>query len=178
MTRTTILVFTLFSAIFVLTLAFLLTREQTLPDNTRAALDKFIGYRYPSTQPVAIQQFVHATMPSKFTPEMSGTTFGESHFYQTMVDYGGASIINLPNLPTATPGLVSATYWRGSTPLPFPPEDAWCVVLKDEEPAEQILIVALHQSLYTADWIVHEPSAEPGTAEMKNILAAIGCGLK
>ena len=177
MTRTTTLVFVFFAAMLALTVALLVMRDQTIPGNAQTALNQFLRYRYSSPQAVAIQQSVRATLPSKFTPEMSSTTFGESHFYRTSVDYGAPVNVNLPNVPTATPGLVSNTYWRGSTPLPYPPADAWCIVVKPENQPEEIIIVALHQSLYNADWIVHEPLAEPGSAEMKNILATIGCGL-
>ena len=177
MTRTMALVHVFFSAIFALTVAILIVRDQTLPDNAQTALDKFLRYRN-SLQPAMVEQSVRATLPSQFTREMSGGSFSDSNFYRTTIDYRDVLNMNLPNLATATPGLTSATFWRGSTPLPFPPEDVWCIRLKEDATTGQIIFVALHHSLYNADWLVHESYVEPDSAEMKNILAAIGCGFK
>ncbi|MBI5034901.1 MAG: hypothetical protein HZB51_30620 [Chloroflexi bacterium] len=177
MTRTTTLVFVFFTAILVFTVGILIVRDQTIPDNAQVELNKFLQYRN-SAQPATVVQVVRATMPSKLTREMSGGSYGDSNFFSTMVDYRHVPNVNLPNLATATPGLTSATFGRGSTPIPFPPEDVWCILLKGDTPAEQIVFVTLHTSLYNADWLVHEPFAEPGSAEMKTILATIGCNLK
>lgn len=179
MNRTVLFVFGISIAIVVVILAALAYSEQHLSNPAQMALDRYLQYRNSTTsQFVQPAQLIHATMPSKFTREMSGTSFGDSHFYQTMVDYSNPVNVNLPNLATATPGLTSATYWRGSTPIPYPPEDAWCAVLKEEDQPEQIVIVALHQSLYNAEWLVHQPPAKLGSAEMNIILSTIGCELK
>ena len=181
MNRTIAIMLTLFAVAAAILVAVLLTIKPNIPDPGRSALTKYLNYRYSTSDPpVTIQQYTQATMPTQFTRAMSGTSFGDSNFYRTMVDYRATFIVNIPNLATPTPGQGEPTYLFMSmgTPIPFPPEDVWCVRLNNESQSEQVVFIALHQSLYNADWLIHEPPGDWSAAELSKTLSTIGCELK
>jgi hypothetical protein len=99
---------------------------------------------------VVIKQYVQASLPQNFRSEMSKTSYGDTPYYitthRTNPDY---------------PGL---------KPLPYPPNDLWCVQLKRTDPAApQVVVIALHQDIYNADWVMHEVT-DPAT-----VLPTVGC---
>jgi hypothetical protein len=68
-------------------------------------------------------------------------------------------------------------------PLPYPPKELWCLSLQQEKPSESntssegitLVIVALHQDLYNADYIIHEIALETAGGIENKVLAAVGC---
>jgi hypothetical protein len=99
---------------------------------------------------VAIQQYVQARLPQNFRPEMSKASYGNTPYYITTYRAN-------PNYP-------------GQKPLPYPPNDLWCVKLKGTDPtAPQVVLLALHQDIFNADWVMHEVT-DPAT-----VLPTIGC---
>ena len=121
----------------------------------RSTLQQYIGYRAAGgAAEMRIASAELAARPWEFSREMSVRTFGGSTYYQVDVAYGGRN---------------------GLKPLPYPPEEAWCVRLDGSaDVAGRWVLVARYEDLYNADWIVHEPAGDtPG--QQAAILAQIGC---
>lgn len=144
-----------------------------MPDNARAQLTQYAAYRYPLS-PLVILNQKPATRPWFFKPEASGASYSDTVFYRTTVRYGrGVTPAGFLSTPGATPGYASA--YLGQHALPYPPEELWCVRLDLGEEGSSILVVALHQDLYGADWIVHELPGMWSGADIAAALANWGC---
>lgn len=152
----------------------LIAREQTLPSAAQAALNEYVFYRQslPSAS-VIVERVARAALPSHFTTDSSGASYGASNIYRTTHDYREPIAVNLPNSPIITPSL---QYLGAGRPISFPPVDLWCVLLKHDN-QQQVIFVALHQDLYNADWLVHEPPADISTRALSDRLVALGCNL-
>jgi hypothetical protein len=99
---------------------------------------------------VAIRQYVQARLPQNFRVEMSKDSYGNTPYYAT-------THRSNPNYP-------------GLKPLPYPVNDLWCVQLKSaDSTAPQAVLLALHQDIYNADWVMHE------VTDPEAVLAAVGC---
>jgi hypothetical protein len=99
---------------------------------------------------VEIAQYVQARLPQSFRAEMSAASYGNTPYYVT--DHR-----DNPNYP-------------GVKPLPYPPNDLWCVKLKSADPTvPQVVVMALHQDIYNADWVMHE------VTDPETVLVAVGC---
>ncbi len=119
-------------------------------------LDQYLEYLRSVGEPAyQVVNAVQASQPTKFTPVMStGSSSG--------------SVI----LPT--PDSLDGQYLSSLQPLSYPPDQVWCVLLKDTG-AQQLVIVALHTSLYDASWIVHVPPDPWGSPTLQSSLSIIGC---
>lgn len=119
----------------------------------------------------AVLRMARAARPWNLRPEMSATTFGRSVRYE--VDYNSQAIQRTVPTVIGTPGL-DRVQIDGQMPLPYPPEDVWCVQLSTtREGQPHVVFVAYHQDLYNGAWVVHEP-AVTGLADD---LAQLGCDL-
>jgi hypothetical protein len=108
-------------------------------------------YVYPFIdRGVVIKQYVQASLPQNFRAEMSKASYGNTPYYVTT--------------HRANPA------YPGQKPLPYPPNDLWCVKLKSTYPtAPQAVVIALHQDMYNADWVMHE------VTDPETVLATVGC---
>jgi hypothetical protein len=108
-------------------------------------------YVYPFIdRDVTIAQTVQARLPQNFQAEMSEASYGNTPYYVTTHRAN-------PDYP-------------GQKPLPYPPNDLWCVKLKSADPAApSVVVLALHQDIFNADWVMHEVN-DPET-----VLPAVGC---
>ncbi len=98
----------------------------------------------------AVRQYVQARLPQNFRAEMSKASYGNTPYYVTTHRAN-------PKYP-------------GQKPLPYPPNDLWCVQLTSADPAApQVVVIALHQDIYNADWVMHE------VTDPETVLAAVGC---
>jgi len=128
------------------------------------ALDDYLAYkRTLSGRSFTVSLSMQARMPMAFTEDWSGATFGDTHYYA--VDY-----------------LYDDEGSLGQRPLPFPPQEVWCVLVKEQGAPEgtdpyHLLFVALHQDLYGADWIVHEGVSKLLSREAATTMTALGCEL-
>ena len=95
---------------------------------------------------VVVETAVFASRPQGLTADLSHKSFGDSYFQND----------NL-NLEAG----------RGK-PLPYPPTQLWCVQVEDGTAGSDHLLLALHEDLYVARWLVHEP-ATPAVLEL------VGC---
>lgn len=176
MNRTIIGVFILCLLAAAIPIAVILLRAQNFPADAQAAFDQYIEYRYPLSHPPTIQRIVRSSLPWNFTAALSSATFGDSVYYRTTHSYQAQTGINLPGFPTVTPGASSWLSGGGSRPVPFPPTDVWCILLKDaDNSSPQVVYVAIHQDLYNADWLVHESAGD--SKETTDALSKIGCDL-
>jgi hypothetical protein len=101
-------------------------------------------------QPLQIGESAQARLPQNFRADMSKASFGNTPYY------GTDCRLNPNN--------------TGQKPMPYPPNDVWCVEVISADPdAPSAIVVALHQDIYNADWVVHEVT-DPAT-----VLPAIGC---
>jgi hypothetical protein len=128
-----------------------------MPAAAQARLGQYLATAYPSGG-VVVQVAVRAKRAWRFDQAMSGVVFGDSVYYQT--DSG--------------PGW---TERDSLLPLPYPPKEVWCVLLKVapslEGTAYRVVFPALHMDMYNADWLVHEAPQDLGG----QALATIGCEL-
>jgi hypothetical protein len=119
---------------------------------TSTSMETLVGqYVYPFIdQGVVVKQSVQARLPQNFRAEMSTASYGNTPYYVTTQRAN-------PDYP-------------GQKPLPYPPNDLWCVNLKSADPAAPPLVVlALHQDMYNADWVMHE------VTDPETVLATVGC---
>ena len=148
----------------------------------QADLDRYLQYKNADISGgYRVVSAVEARAPWNFTPEMSVLTLGESMHYQTDIDYSD----EMPDQEDEN--VLSEGASSGHLiPLPFPPEEIWCVFLAGEdvldedglvEAATDLVLVALHQDLYNADYILHEiaDGSQAGTAG--GVARSVGCDI-
>lgn len=143
------------------------------PDLRQQAVQAYAYYRGATpTQTLLIGQYIQARLPQNFQASMSKASFGNSVYYRTTNRYYGtdeSSWVGV-SLPTKTPDAVTKYEYRPTMPIPYPPNDLWCVQLTSPNPTiPKAILVALHQDIYNAEWIVHEMT-DPAT-----VLSAVGC---
>jgi hypothetical protein len=122
---------------------------------------------------------VEAGSPWNVNTEMSSLSFGESMHYQTDLGYGDDS--SDPDTPST---VLEAPRNGHLMALPFPPEEVWCVLLGREDNLEphqltdeavELILVALHQDLYNADYIIHEIAGGSDAKRFSEVVRAIDC---
>jgi hypothetical protein len=139
------------------------------------ALDAYLGFAESSFEDDwRVLDSERATSSYRFHRGMSLATYGSGSYYATSVTYGQAiapSVSLTPNLP----GLRLPSSGR---PLPYPPQDVWCVLLAGDQSGrtgDLLIFVALHQDLYGAAWVVHEAGDAPFGSDLEADLREIGC---
>ena len=146
-------------------------------DLRRQAVQTYVFFkRATMNQSLTIGQYVWASMPQNFRAELSQDSFGNAIYYQTTQHYALAAQPTPTHSLTATPlgvlspfSMTTGAYMAGR-PLPYPPTDLWCVQLISSDPAApKVVLAALHQDMYNAEWIVHE------VTDPETVLATVGC---
>jgi hypothetical protein len=135
-------------------------RKSGPPAVARALLDVYVAQTFPGSE-VSLHAIERAPRPENLRQALAGPSFGDSVHFQT--DRGPSS---------ANAG--------DRAPLPFPPREAWCVLLTEpatrgEAPTRTIVLLALHVDLYNADWVVHQ--APPGS-HGSEMLSKVGCRIE
>jgi 4-amino-4-deoxy-L-arabinose transferase-like glycosyltransferase len=150
----------------------LLNTRSGEPDLRQQAVLSYVFFRRTIlTQPLTVRQYLWASMPQNFHAKMSGDSYGNARYYQTAHRFGQTAQPHptFPLTATLPPTLTWSGYLSGM-PIPYPPTDLWCVELSSPDPAApQVVLVALHQDIYNAEWIVHavtDPAA---------VLPIVGC---
>jgi hypothetical protein len=140
--------------IVVMVALLLLSNRQTPAWKTK--LDQYLTYLGTTGQPsYQLISAVPASQPANFTPAMSAESFSDSVIFQTD--------LNIIDQTSA-----------GTQPIPYPPDAVWCVLLTDGG-QKQMIYIALHNSLYNADWIVHISTDPWGSPELQTSLDRLGC---
>ena len=129
------------------------------PPEWRVELSSYQTYEnVVSSQRPELVASVRASQPWNFTPEMSQVTFSDGNIFIT----------------TFAP---DQTTPDGVQPLPFPPEQLWCVQLR-EGAQSQMVFVALHSDIYYTDWVVHIPAGVWGSSQLQATMDSLGCKLE
>ncbi len=150
---------------FVLIL-FLLYAEQQ-PPAWQTELEKYIAYKERGS-PLLITELVavRSGRPWRFTGDTNFIVYGDTPYYITDNTYQSGPDRRFSRMP-----------------LPYPPEELWCVLLKigpSYAPSfskYQLVLVARHQDLYNADWVIHEAILPPSSPELKQTLSRVGCDI-
>lgn len=111
-------------------------------------------------------RFVRSRQPNQFTKEMSLTTYSEGWYYQsdhTLNNFLQRSQSSF-NATTSAPS-------ESRRALIYPPVAAWCISFAPE--TDIAVVLAQHQDLYNAEWVVHEWSTE--SVQRTQLRTAIGC---
>jgi hypothetical protein len=150
---------------FLLILFLLYAKQQ--PPAWQTELEKYIAYKEHAS-PILIteQSAVRSERPWKFTGDTGYIVYGDTPYYITDNTYQSGRDSRFSRMP-----------------LPYPPEELWCVLLKMEPRYApdffkyQLVFVARHQDLYNADWVIHEANRPPSSPEIKQTLSRIGCNI-
>ena len=138
----------------------------------QVAISRYLAQRMQVTgQPQRVASEVRAACPQTLDASMSAATFGSGVYYRTTFSCAGA--------PTPAPASVQTVQLELDAgdrlrPLPYPPREVWCIWLEPPEGTRRpVVLVARHQDLYNAEWVVHEPLSETDGASA--LLLALGC---
>lgn len=149
------------------------TRSSSQPDLRQLAVLSYVAFKNARlAQPLTVGQYVLARMPQNFRADIGGETFGESVYYRTAQRYAADEqpILTFPLTATMPPPTYTKSNYLPGRPMPYPPTDLWCVQLISSDPATpKAVLVAQHQDMYNAEWIVHEVD------DLNTVLATVGC---
>ncbi len=128
---------------------FFYLNELKFPLDAQDDLAQYLAYQPAHPSPPQVETMLRAKTPLNFSEEMSLISYADSVYFRT------------------TNGYESDT--SGLKPLPYPPDDIWCIKTTYAEIPFRIVVLALHSDLYNADWIVHDIGASV------RVLEQIGC---
>jgi hypothetical protein len=133
-----------------------------LPAVCQLRLNQYIAH-ISELGTATVQLVVRAKKPENLGKDAGYTTFGDSVYYQT---------------EDGPPGNEKG----GAMPLPFPPQELWCVLLKQGSRATgrtsyPVVFVGLHMDMYNADWIVREGPSDVSKPGVLESLSRLGCDL-
>jgi hypothetical protein len=142
------LVTVLTPVILLLVAAYLLYRRGP-PSAAGEVLAGYVSIHDRTTsESVSVQSLLHSPRPGAFTPEMSSVTYGSSWYFGTTYDTQGN-----PGDPA-------------SRPVPYPVTDLWCATLRSPNGQPRTVLLAQHEDLYVAAWVVHEPASEAAARDL------------
>lgn len=140
--------------------------ENHNPPAWQVALDDYLAEKTgPQGAAPAVALVLTASHPENFTRDMPFNLYSQSTYYRA-------------DSPA------SAEVGEDSRrPLPFPPPEVWCFLLADGSKSEasaagfeanRVILVARHQDLFNADWLVYE-AAGSNNWDVAAALDQIGC---
>lgn len=152
-----VLIFIPILVVLVLVVTLLLLNNRQTPA-WKAKLNQYLSYlRETGKSSYLVLSTAYASQPANFTPAMSAESYSDSVIFQTTHN-------------------TNAQYSSGLEPMPYPPDEVVCVLLKDGG-QQQLVYIALHNSLYNADWIVHISPDPWGSFALQSNLDRLGCSL-
>jgi hypothetical protein len=77
---------------------------------------------------------------------------------------------------TSSLGVLSAQS-SGQVPLPYPPEDLWCVLMNPAAAAPKSVFLALHGDIFVDAWVVHELPPNVSRDALADDWAKVGCAV-
>jgi hypothetical protein len=142
-------------AVLLVLSAMVLVNRLTTPQ-WKVRLDQYLAIQNASGEPAYhLVSAVQASQPAEFTASMSSESYSQSAIFSTSMGVG-------------------EQFTSQMLPLPYPPDTVWCVLLKGNS-QQQVVYIALHNSLYNADWVVHIPPQPFESPALKSNLIRIGC---
>jgi hypothetical protein len=132
------------------------------PPAWEPALLAYIAYQKSQAfHPVTIRLISasHASRPWNYQRDIPEIVFGTNNYYRT-------------DQPAVSEG--------GGMPLPYPPQDLWCLLVEVHPAAfasakYQVLFAAEHLDLYNAAWVIHAPLSALSDPGLRQKLDRIGC---
>ncbi|MCP4287532.1 MAG: hypothetical protein GY792_24350 [Gammaproteobacteria bacterium] len=121
----------LISLIPVVLVGILIVQETRFPPDADRALAEYLTIKGGA----AVLHIERAKTPWNFVSALSETSYGRGIHFRADVVFGGSG---------------------GYLPVYYPATDLWCVQIEDGAGMKKIVFVALHDSLYNAEWLVHE----------------------
>ncbi len=122
----------------------------------KARLEHYLTYlRETEQSSFQVISTDNASAPANYSTAMSAESYSDSAIFETTHN-------QYPD------------YAAGLQPIPYPPEQVVCVLLEGNGQRE-LVYVALHNSLYNADWIVHISPEPWGSAILQSHLQILGC---
>jgi hypothetical protein len=142
--------------------------DKQQPPAWQMELDKYTAYQERSAPVRITQQTVdRARKPWKFMRDSGFLVYGDTPYYVTDNTYNLGRVGGFNRMP-----------------LPYPPEELWCVLLRLEpiyapvSPRLQMVFVARHQDLYNAGWVIHAAIQPADSAELAQTIARVGCDIE
>lgn len=123
------------------------------------SLDQYLVYSMMQAgEPLyTVEASSAARQPAYFLPGMSSASFSDGAIFATTLSSSSGQDL-------------------GGEPIPFPPDQVECVLLKSGV-QHKLVYIALHSNMYNADWIVHLSPYNWGSPEQKSALNSLGCKL-
>lgn len=138
------------------------------PETWQTALYTYLGYKGEvEARSLRVVTSERATSPERFDAGLSAVSYGQSNYYDIAVDY---------HPETPTPGVFGLSPAMSRRPVPYPPQEVWCVWV-EEAGAPRLVFVNRHEDLYNAAWIVHEGEMPPFSAEFEAGVTGLGCSV-
>lgn len=106
-----------------------------LPVAAQKSLDAYLAERSSATQSLRAGAAARAAHPSAFTAALSSASFGDNYYFNV-----------------------------NGRPAPFPPTDLWCITLSAGAIERYTVLVAQHEDMHVAAWLVHEVTAQAAAA--------------
>jgi hypothetical protein len=137
-------------------------KEAGLPAGAQLRLDQFIAHELPPGD-TTVQAAERAKRPEHFERDAGYTVFGDSGCYETDRGLNGNDA-------------------GGPMPLPYPPEQLWCILLQHKDAKANrtsyaIVFAAMHMDMHNADWMIHDGPRDLSILGLAESLAQLGCSL-
>jgi hypothetical protein len=102
-------------------------------------------------------------------------TAGNSLYFATDQPYNLEPERSDP-VPAGVPtSVIRSESGQVGTPLPYPPQEVWCVLV-DTAAGQQVILLALHhREPYQTDWIIHQQLTDPSPSGWIDLLNLLGC---
>jgi hypothetical protein len=174
MTRRVVLMVAIGLPTLVLVVVGLAVYRPGLPLGGQNVLEAYLAWRNQGTAADwRTAELVHAAQPTRLQSAWSRLTFSIDPYYLTSANGG---VVALQAANTGDPGESHIGPSDSRRPLPYPPLDVWCVSLMSAATQEAAtVLVARHQDLYNASWIVHDLAVPAEAGELSPTLSALGC---
>ncbi|MCU0522285.1 MAG: hypothetical protein MUF84_16520 [Anaerolineae bacterium] len=153
------------------------------PETWETALQRHLAFKASgSGESWQVAMSEYATSSVHFDRKMSRVSYGTGTHYQPQVVYqtmtpipSDTRVVSAGAVSTSTGGGLFPPI--GGRPLPYPPDEVWCLLLTQEPPGAtlELVYVALHMDLYNAEWAVHEVGTAPFDDAVFSGLKTIGC---
>lgn len=119
-----------------------------LPPAAQASLNAYLSvHNRTANPPESVLSVLHASQPGAFAPAMSRASYGDNFYFGTT--YGTRGVEGSPT----------------NRPAPFPVNDLWCATVGGGRTPRTVLL-AQHEDLYVAAWVVHEPASAAVAGEL------------
>jgi hypothetical protein len=150
-----------------------------LPSEAKQVLAEYVAFRSNESTQLVQKAVSHAAYPRRFTAAESSASFGSGDFFDTtyVPDARRSVIVPRPDETTPLTAVVQSDTRAASGRQPlFPPTDLWCVTLTDSaEGPSWVVLVAEHEDMYVARWVVYELGQAASASEIQVMLRNLGC---